>query len=693
MGSTGATAVAGIPDGLATATSSGVKVFQWQTVAETGERQLAPVLSVPIENRGRTIITTDEKIIAGGADGVAIIDATSGEVVFTTATDGSVLELCLAGGRLFASTDRGTVACFGTRDDTPIARASPRSLSVDRNIATDQWASDLLDQCEVRDGYCILMTEEGLDRAISLAEKSHFRILLIEEDRQTADRVRRELLIRNLNGRRITVIEDSPSSTSLPSAFADLVVATANDAGPADARKKEALRLQRPHGGLAVVGMESEADIIVRGAPPGEGNWTHQYADSGNSSCSNDTIQGPLALQWFEDVGQPLTQRHGRGPAPLYLDGRLYSLGLDSLVAVDAFNGRKLFEAPIPGILTAYDGDHMMGTSGTQSPYCVSKEGVFVRQGNRCLVFDPATGKKTATFEAPYSMASESVWGWIAVSEGLVLGSLADSEHVVTYRYLDGGDLNHQLTESHSLFAKDAVTGETLWKRAASDSIRHNAIALGGGILYYIDRPLALFDRTRDIKGGEHPPGKLMAVDAATGETLFEKADATGTLLALSADRGVLVMGYQPTRYRLASELGGRLTGFDSETGEILWDVEADYKSRPILNGDTIYTEGIALDLKTGAPVTFTFSRSYGCGVLASGENLLLFRSATLGYFEFTGEQKTKNFGGIRPGCWINAIPAGGRVLVPDGSSGCVCSYQNKAWIALAPEETATSRR
>jgi len=46
----------------------------------------------------------------------------------------------------------------------------------------------------------------------------------------------------------------------------------------------------------------------------------------------------------------------------------------------------------------------------------------------------------------------------------------------------------------------------------------------------------------------------------------------------------------------------------------------------------------------------------------------------------------TRNFGGMRPGCWINALPAGGLVLVPDASASCSCSYQNRSWIALMPE-------
>ena len=56
-------------------------------------------------------------------------------------------------------------------------------------------------------------------------------------------------------------------------------------------------------------------------------------------------------------------------------------------------------------------------------------------------------------------------------------------------------------------------------------------------------------------------------------------------------------------------------------------------------------------------------------------------------YFDLDEQTGNEDFGGIRPGCWINAIPAGGMVLVPDGSAGCRCSYQNKTWLALRPDD------
>ncbi len=93
-----------------------------------------------------------------------------------------------------------------------------------------------------------------------------------------------------------------------------------------------------------------------------------------------------------------------------------------------------------------------------------------------------------------------------------------------------------------------------------------------------------------------------------------------------------------------------------------------------------------AWELITGREKDFRFERSYGCGILASSRNLLAFRSATIGYRGLDPGTETENYGGIRPGCWINTIPAGGLLLVPEASNKCVCSYLIKATIALQPK-------
>ncbi len=176
-------------------------------------------------------------------------------------------------------------------------------------------------------------------------------------------------------------------------------------------------------------------------------------------------------------------------------------------------------------------------------------------------------------------------------------------------------------------------------------------------------------------------------MEAATGKVLWRQDDQVwGTQLAVSEKHGLVLMYYQAVKhgfFKLPTEIGGRMAAFQCATGAPAWDIEAAFRTRPIINGDTIYAEGGAWSVETGEPVPWEFKRSYGCGQIASSTHLMLFRSATLGYLDLSRNVGTENFGGIRAGCWYNAIPAAGLVLVPDGSSKCACSYQMQAWFAL----------
>ena len=80
---------------------------------------------------------------------------------------------------------------------------------------------------------------------------------------------------------------------------------------------------------------------------------------------------------------------------------------------------------------------------------------------------------------------------------------------------------------------------------------------------------------------------------------------------------------------------------------------------------------------------------------MSGSTHLLLYRSGTLGYVDLSsGTAATQNYGPVRPGCWINAIVAGGLVLMPDATDRCTCSYLMKASIALAPaDEIAAARK
>jgi outer membrane protein assembly factor BamB len=526
--------------------------------------------------------------------------------------------------------------------------------------------------------------------AFELAKRTKLHIYAIESDLEKVAEARRNLMAAGLYGDRVTVHHADPARTPYPRYFADLVVSGRSVTEGADTvAATEVARLQRPFGGVAVVGKTDALRKTVRGALKGAGQWTHQYADAGNTCCSTDSlVQGRLGMLWFRDSDLDSPSRHGRGPAPLFHDGRLFVEGTNTLRAVSAYNGRRLWEYPLPDILKPYHGEHLMGTAGTHSNICVSATGLYVRAGNRCLHLDPTTGKKLAEFEAPPGADGKPApWGYIAVDDNLLFGSVVDTRHVVKYTY-GRADMSQLFTESQAFFALDPVTGKRKWTYHAKNSLRHNAIAIGGGRVYLIDRPTADKDLLTGDKTRDHPLGQLVALDAATGKELWRSTrNVYGTLLALSAAHDVLLMSYQPTRFKLPSEVGGRLAAFRASTGERLWDAEAKYVTRPLINDRTVYAEGGAWDLLTGEKRTFALKRSYGCGQLAGCTNLMVFRSATLGYYDLVSPKGVVDYGGMRPGCWINAIPAGGLVLVPDATSGCQCSYLNQAWIVLQPME------
>ncbi len=638
------------------------------------------------------IATAGAQVVLGARDRVAIVDGAQRTLVWESPIEGIAYGIAVCDQKLVISTDRGIIYCFApapaVASRTPVA--SPPAATAPSQGSRAAAAESILKRTGVTEGYCLDLGCGSGELALALAQRSALQIVAVDPDADNVRRARDMLSAAGLYGTRVVVHQRDLAATGYPAYFADLVVSDRSlDVDPDPRLEPESARLLRPHGGVRCVGRPQDLQITVRGPLEGAGSWTHQYADPANTANSGDSLlRGQLGMLWFRDVDFNVPSRHGRAPAPLLHQWRLFHEGLDGIVAVNAYNGRELWRLPLPNVLKAYHGDELMGVAGTGSNICVGGDHLYVRRDDCCLQLDVATGQQTGQFMAVSAADGVSrPWGYIAWSEGVLFGSSADPEHVVTFRYVDrGGDMTKQLTESKNLFAIDTQSGKTLWAYPARNSLRHNAIAVAAGKVFVIDRPVALFDRVKKPESLDHPLGKLIALDIRTGQPVWETSDNIyGTVLSASEYHGVLLMSYQPTRFRLDSEVGGRMAAFRTGDGTRLWDIAAQYDSRPTINDRTVYTEGGAWDLLTGEAVPFQFKRSYGCGILASSQRMLFFRSATLGYYDLSGAKVTEAYGGIRPGCWINAIPAGGIVVLPDATAGCECSYLNKAWIALAP--------
>ena len=684
-------------DGLVYSNGTNLTAYRWVEVKKPDRKgklvtstALEPAWIVKKVTGGAELIAIGDQVISGGPGRVDLVDGRERKISWSATVEGQAYGLAVAAGQLIVSTDEGKIYAFGSakvKEPATIAKdleAAPYGA----NTRYAKLAEAILARSGVQAGYCLDLGCGDGALAYELARRTQLHIYAVEEDPQLVQRAREKLTAAGLYGVRVTVQQRKLAATQYPKYMADLIVSRRTaDEGMAVFPRVEAERLQRPYGGKICVGSVDALQLNQRGVLAGSGNWTHQYANAANTLNSDDSlIQGRLSMLWFRDVDFDVPQRHGRAPSPLFDEGRLFHQGIDGIVAVDAYNGRELWRVGIPGLLKAYNGDELMGVSGTNSNFCVHDGSVYLRIDDKCLRLDAATGELRGEFKPPVDENGKATrWGYIACVKGVLYGSVANPDHVVTYRYrARGGDMSRLLTESKSLFAMDAKTGKLLWHYKAEHSIRHNAIALDGEQVCLIDRPLAIFDRDKKPKNKEHPTGKLVAMDAKTGRVIWErKEDVYGTVLAFSKKHKALMMSYQPTRFRLDSEVGGRLSVFDLYEGRPLWEVKAEYQSRPMINGRTIYAQGGAWDLLTGKPQPFNFKRSYGCGILAGSKNMMLFRSATLGYFDLEKNKSIDNYGGMRPGCWVNALPVGGVVLVPDASAGCRCSYLNRAWIAL----------
>ena len=686
--------IAATPNGMVRHLGSKVSAYRWvdgKTFDRRGNEQVQPTLEAIWEATGiaggSSLIVAGDDVVCGGDDLVTIVDGSSHKARWSAELLGTAYGLTVHDGRLLVSTDQGRIYCFGQgkthrKDQTQTLATTP--YENDGPIAAA--AKEILTDGNLHAGYCVDLGCGDGALAYHLARLSNLRIYAVEADPELAADARRATAA-GVYGQ-VTVHERPLDATGYPKYFADLIVSARQQSDPTFTLPKlQVERMQRPCGGVVCQFDHGAIRRHVHGPLPGAGDWTHQYSGASNTLNSGDRrVKGRLSMLWYRDVAFDIPQRHGRGPAPLYLNGRLFHAGLDGIVAVDAYNGRELWRREIKGLLHAYNGDELMGTSGTGSNFCVAGDSLYVREEQRCLQLDVASGHVRNEFYTPtIGDGQPGTWGYVAAVDGSLYGSLADPEHVVTYRYVNrGGDMTKLLTESLSLFSIDSKTGGLRWRYDAKDSIRHNAIAIGKGRAFLIDREQALFDRHKKSKDRTHPRGSLVCIDTESGRELWRNdKDIYGTVLSYSAEKETVLMSYQPTSFRLDSEIGGRIAAFDSQTGKRRWDIRANYRSRPMINDDVVYAQGGAWELLTGEPRTFNFTRSYGCGVLAGSKHMMLFRSATLGYFNFGGNGTTENFGGVRPGCWINAIPAGGIVMVPDASSGCQCSYLNKAWFAL----------
>jgi outer membrane protein assembly factor BamB len=659
-----------------------------------------------------------------GGEVVAIDLARPEQFAWQAKIDGEPWTMLAADGRLFVVTLEGRIYCFAGQ-----AVAQPRRYALGRTPSPvnspagagmpGTAGKDAVTLTGVKSGFAVVL---GADAALvdGLVANSDLEVIVLDPNAGKVASLRAHLGERY--GLRVAALAASLPEAKLPPYLASLVVA-AGDQAAHEPAIREAYRVLRPYGGtacfrasedltarlkrLVAAGEMPGAEVAVKdgwvmlkraGALSGSGDWTHQYADAGNTVVSPDKlVKAPLGVLWFGGpTNDEILPRHGHGPSPQVVGGRLFIEGRNLLRAVDVYTGKLLWDRQIKDLGRFYDfTGHQSGANEIGSNYVSTADGVYVITPQSCMKLDPATGRTTMEFRLPADLGNKAKWGFITAWDKYLIAAAAP---------VQDGNVPNYSSASQALLVMDRQGGQLLWRRRAAQSFRHNTIIAGNGRIFCIDG-ISAAKRDAAKRRGEKQDEKASAVyalDAATGKVLWQvDKDVFGTWLGYSAEHDVLLQAGSSSADRAADEAPKGMIVYRAADGQVLWkDLALAYNGPCMLRHDTIitnsrpYGSGFALDLMTGRrrtwadPLTgklveWRYSRMYGCNTAIASENLITFRSAAAGYVDLTSGPGTGNLGGFKSGCTSNLIPADGVLSAPDYTRTCTCSYQNQSSLAM----------
>jgi len=459
----------------------------------------------------------------------------------------------------------------------------------------------------------------------------------------------------------------------------------------------------------------SRFSIALRSGPvPGAGQWSHAYADESGTVCTGDRMPfGRFRLLWFGRPGpRNMYDRHWKAVPPLYRNGFLYAIGRDWLAGIDAYNGTVRWERTIAGAGRVA----LLRDCGNAA--VDQRDRLFVAADQYLYVLDGRSGRQLARLEVSRYTPAGQHWGFVSLAGPKMLigtGTLPDAEMRVDRKedYLAVWRNNQAVVTSRSVFGLDRETFKPAWQYEppAGVIVNPTLCVLGGRVCFVesadgASKSAGTGRLTLTQLFGKGKPAAV-ALDARTGRPLWrtplELAGIFVNAIYMQGADEVLVL----TGTRVANVAGRRLIQYrlialDARTGRLLWqnDNTPSYAERvqgghgeqtqhPVIVRGVVYGPGFARMLKTGEPYRgWLWQKSPSCSPMSA--SLLCAFSRQNGHptaAEFaTGNQQPLTEV-TRPSCYLNTLPVGGIVLVPEGSAGCTCGYSIQASLAFYPEQ------
>lgn len=180
--------------------------------------------------------------MTGGDKSVTAIDALSQKSAWSAPVHGIPHGLAVAGGRLFVSTDRGSIYCFAGNAKSPAAVVSHAPRPAEISPAVSAAAAEILRRSHVQEGYCLDVDCGDGSLAIALAPAQETAQSTLAPTADEVEKVRRRVTALGLYGTRITVHQGDASSHRYGKYFADLPVPPFAGIRPAGHHRRTAAR-------------------------------------------------------------------------------------------------------------------------------------------------------------------------------------------------------------------------------------------------------------------------------------------------------------------------------------------------------------------------------------------------------------------------------------------------------------------
>ncbi|MBN2294076.1 MAG: PQQ-binding-like beta-propeller repeat protein [Pirellulales bacterium] len=604
------------------------------------------------------LIKAGNRLYAAGKDSITAFDLPDGKpakAAWTKKVEGSPRRLLAADDRLFVITDQGHIHAFDAEKTAFNIADIPADKPADNPAVDPDLLKKILASTSIKPGYCLAFGLDDGRLAEAVARDSSYRVVSVEPNTDSVQRLRRRFDAAGIYGTKITVHQGTPTTFAAPPYLAALTLVD-NLSAADEVTIKSIYRSMRPYGGVAwfVVGNEQQREslkhliekcnlqgtsiresngyiVLTRNGPlAGSAPWTHQYGDVANTAKSNDRlVKLPLGLLWFGgNRHKDILPRHGHGPPEQVIGGRLFIEGIDSLTARDVYTGMNLWKRsfadlgtlgvyfdksydPNP-LSTSYNQRHIVGAKSRGTNFVATPDRIYLIVKNECLALDPATGKTLDKFVLPDNTKKsnekqKNVWAYIGVYKDLLIAG----DGFVNYSKQLGSkpDIwhNYDTSTSRGVVVMDRHNGSVLWSYQARFGFRNNTIVAGADKLFAID---AMPASIKDVLGrrGMMPEGKpiLWAFDIHTGKPVWSRDEKiTGTWLGYSKEHDVLLQAGRASRDMLKEEPNKSMSAYRGADGKLLWREPISHSGPCMIHGRTILTNGAggtgkAVDLLTG---------------------------------------------------------------------------------------------